>query len=89
MRSYDMHEDSDLIGIKRVETELEGLHLRDLLISEGVECELFSFHDTALDGISQNWSEGDWGELRVFQEDEEKARRILEEFEKSQPESQE
>ena len=83
-----MRDDSDLVGIKRVETELEGLHLRDVLINEGVECELFSFHDSALDGISQNWAEGNWGELRVFEEDKGKAEKILEEFEKSQLEGQ-
>ena len=82
-----MREKSDLVAIKKVETELEGLHLRDILKNEGVDCELFSFHDTALDGISQNWSEGDWGELRVFQEDEQRALHILEEYEKSQPQS--
>ena len=79
-----MREESNLVGIKRVLTELEGLHLRDVLINEGVECELFSFHDSALDGISQNWAEGDWGELRVFEEDRAKASKILEEFERSQ-----
>ena len=83
-----MRENSDLVVIKKVETELDGLHLRDVLKSEGVDCELFSFHDTALDGISQNWSEGNWGELRVFQEDEQKAIKILDEYEKSQPDSQ-
>jgi len=84
----DMRENSKLVGIKKVETELEGIHLRDLLKNQGVDCELFSFHDTALDGISQNWSEGDWGELRVFQEDEQRARQILDEFEKSTPDSE-
>ena len=83
-----MREDSDLVGIKKVLTELDGLHLQEVLNNEGVECALFSFHDTAYDGISQSWGEGSWGELRVFQEDEERARRILAEYEKSRPDSE-
>ena len=82
-----MREDSDLVRVKRVPTELEGLHLKGVLNREGVECELFSYHDTALDGISQNWAEGDWGELKVFEEDRDKAIEILREFEKSRPAS--
>ena len=81
-----MKDDRDVVGIKRVETELEGMHLKKLLNNEGIDCELFSFHDTALDGISQNWSEGDWGELRVFKEDKDRAEKILNEYNSSSPE---
>lgn len=82
-----MHENSDVVGIKKVLTEMEGLHLKKVLNKEGIDCELFSFHDTALDGISQTWSEGDWGELRVFTEDRDRAMTILEEYEESGPDS--
>ena len=82
-----MKNDSDLVGIRKVESELEGLHLKALLDSEGVDCQLFSFHDTMFDGISQTWAEGDWGELRVFKEDEVRALQILTEYDASKPES--
>lgn len=81
-----MKENSDVVGIRRVVTELDGLHLKKLLDDEGIDCILFSFHDTAFDGISQNWSKGDWGELRVFKEDEVRALYILGEYDKSKPE---
>jgi hypothetical protein len=84
-----MKNDSDLIGIRKVETELEGLHLKELLTNEGIDCELFSFHDTMFDGISQNWAEGEWGELRVFKKDKSKALKILEEYDNSRPDSTE
>lgn len=84
-----MKDNSEVVGIKRVATELDGIHLKKLLNDEGIDCVLFSFHDTAFDGISQTWAEGDWGELRVFTEDKDKALKILEEYEKSKPESDE
>ena len=84
-----MKENSEIVGIKRVGTELEGIHLKKLLNDEGIDCMLFSFHDTAFDGISQAWAEGDWGELRVFKKDEEKALKTLKEYEESKPESAE
>ena len=82
-----MREKSDLVGIRKVQTEMEGLLLTEVLNGAGIECQLFSFHDTVFDGISQNWAEGSWGEIRVFEEDKERAAELLDEYEKSQPDS--
>jgi len=82
-----MKDRSELVGIRKVETELDGMHLKKMLQNEGIECQLFSFHDRMFDGISQTWAKGDWGELRVFKEDKERALKILEDYDKSKPES--
>ena len=38
-----MKENSDVVGIKRVETELDGIHLKKLLNDEGIDLHSFLF----------------------------------------------
>ena len=81
-----MREGSDLVTVKKVLDEMEGIRLKAFLENGGIECQLFSFHDSMLDGISQSWREGYWGEIRVFEEDLERAKEILADMERSKPE---
>ena len=82
-----MDDEKKVVALKKVLDELEAIGARDFLAGAGIECQVVSFHDTALDGVSQVWSEGYWGELRVFEEDLERARQVLSDLEKSQSDS--
>lgn len=75
-----MEKDEKLVTLKKVDTEVGAIGLRDLLKSQGIESCIISYHDTMFDGISQNWMEGMWGEVQVLQHELESAEKILSEF---------
>ncbi len=79
-----MGDDRKVVLLKKVLDEIEAIRIRDFLAGAGIECQVVSFHDRALDGISQVWSEGYWGELRVFEDDLEKANQILADLDSEQ-----
>jgi len=79
-----MDDSRNIVVLKMVLDEMEAIRIRDFLAAAGIECQVVSFHDRALDGISQVWSEGAWGELRVFEEDLDKARAIVADLENQQ-----
>ena len=60
---------------------MEAIRIRDFLAGSGIESQIISFHDRALDGVSQIWSEGWWGEVRVFEDELERAKQILADIE--------
>ena len=72
-----MDDDRKVVLLKRVLDEIEAIRIRDFLAGAGINCQVVSFHDRALDGISQVWSEGSWGEVRVFEDELEKAKQVL------------
>ena len=76
-----MNNQEKVVLLKKVFDEIEAIRLRDFLAAAGIESQVISFHDTALDGISQVWSQGYWGEVRVFQDDLDKAKEILSDLE--------
>jgi hypothetical protein len=81
-------DDRKVVLLKKVLDEIEAIRIRDFLAGAGIECQVVSFHDRALDGISQVWSEGYWGELRVFEDDLDKANQILAALESEQKETE-
>jgi hypothetical protein len=83
-----MDEERKVVPLKKVLDEIEAIRIRDFLEGAGIECQVVSFHDRALDGVSQVWSEGHWGELRVFEDDLEKARKILADLESEQEDTE-
>jgi len=83
-----MDDERKIVLLKKVLDEIEAIRLRDFLVEAGIECQVVSFHDRALDGVSQVWSEGYWGELRVFEDDLEKATHILADLESEKENSQ-
>ena len=83
-----MDDNREVVLLKKVADEIEAIRLRDFLEGAGIRSELISFHDTALDGVSQIWSEGWWGELRVFEDDLERAQQVLEDLEKGTEDSE-
>lgn len=70
-----------VVLLKKVLDEIEAIRIRDFLAGAGIEAQVVSFHDRALDGISQIWSEGWWGEIRVFKDDLDKARAVIADLE--------
>lgn len=83
-----MNDGRNIVLLKKVLDELEAIRARDFLAGAGIECQVVSFHDSALDGISQVWSEGYWGELRVFEENLEAAKKVLADLESEQENSE-
>ncbi len=83
-----MTDDRKVVLLKKVLDEIEAIRIRDFLEGAGIECQVVSFHDTALDGISQVWSEGYWGELRVFEDDLEKAGQVLADLDTGQKDAE-
>ena len=79
-----MNDNRNIVLLKKVADEIEAIRIRDFLAGAGIESEVISFHDTALDGVSQIWSEGWWGEVRVFEDDLEKAKQVLADLESEQ-----
>jgi hypothetical protein len=73
-----------VVLLKKVLDEIEAIRIRDFLAGAGIEAQIVSFHDRALDGISQIWSKGWWGEVRVLEADLERAKEILADLEKSE-----
>ena len=76
-----MEKDEKLVTLKRVETEIDAISLRDYLKMQGIEACIICYHDTMFDGISQNWVEGMWGEVQVLQHNLSGAETALEQFE--------
>ena len=83
-----MGDNSKIVLLKKVADELEAIRIRDFLAGSGIESQVVSFHDRALDGVSQMWSEGWWGEIRVFEDQLQKAKQILVDLESKDGHSQ-
>jgi len=81
-------DNSKIVLLKKVADELEAIRIRDFLAGSGIESQVVSFHDRALDGVSQMWSEGWWGEIRVFEDQLQKAKQILVDLESKDGHSQ-
>jgi hypothetical protein len=81
-------DEREIVLLKKVADELEAIRIRDFLAGSGIESQIVSFHDMALDGISQIWSEGWWGEVRVFEDELEKARKIIADLESEEGDTQ-
>jgi hypothetical protein len=71
----------DIVPLIKVGDEMEAIRIRDFLAGSGIESQIVSFHDRALDGVSQIWSEGWWGEVRVFEDELERAKQVLADIE--------
>jgi len=65
------------------ENEAEAYALQSLLREHGIDAEVFSFHDTAYDGLFQ--AQYGWGVIRVAEADMPEARRIVREWRESSP----
>ncbi|MBN1917170.1 MAG: DUF2007 domain-containing protein [Verrucomicrobia bacterium] len=78
-----MSEPTDLVTAKKVLEETEAIRLQSFLESEGINCEIVSYHDSLFDGISQDPSEEHWGEIRVLARDLERAQRVIADIESS------
>jgi hypothetical protein len=76
-------EPTDLVTAKRVLEQTEAIRLRSFLESEGIGCEIVSYHDSSFDGISQDPFEEHWGEIRVLARDLERAQRVIADIESS------
>jgi hypothetical protein len=81
-------EPNDLVIAKKVLEQTEAIRLQSFLESEGISCEIVSYHDSLFDGISQDPSEGHWGEIRVFARDLERAQRVIADIESSSLDSE-
>ena len=78
-----MTEPSDLVTATKVLEQTEAIRLKAFLDGEGINCQIVSYHDSSLDGISQNPGEEHWGEIRVLARDLERAKRIIADIESS------
>jgi hypothetical protein len=76
-------EPTDLVTAKTVLEETEAIRLKSFLESEGIRCTIVSYHDSMLDGISQDPGQGNWGEIQVFARDLERAQRIIADIDSS------
>ncbi len=83
-----MTEPTDLVAAKTVLEETEAIRLKSFLKSEGIRCNILSYHDSMLDGISQDPGHAGWGEIQVFARDLERAQRIIADIESSGVDSQ-
>ena len=82
-----MTKPTDLVSAKTVLEETEAIRLKSFLESEGIRCNILSYHDSMLDGISQDPAHAGWGEIQVFARDLERAQRIIADIESSSLES--
>ena len=78
-----MTEPTDLVAAKKVLEQTEAIRLKSFLESEGIGCDIASYHDSSLDGISQDPGDEHWGEVRVLARDLERAQRIIADIESS------
>ena len=76
-----------IVTLKKVSDELEAIRIRDFLAGSGIESQIISFHDRALDGVSQIWSQGWWGEVHVFEDELERAKQVLADLESKEAET--
>lgn len=78
----------NIVPIIKVTDEMEAIRIRDFLAGSKIESQIVSFHDRALDGVSQIWSQGWWGEVRVFEDELERAKQVLADLESKEAETQ-
>ena len=83
-----MTEPTDLVTAKKVLGQTEAIRLQSFLDSEGIGCEIVSYHDSSFDGISQDPAEEHWGEVRVLARDLERAQRVIADIESSASEDE-
>jgi hypothetical protein len=76
-------EPTDLVTAKTVLEQTEAIRLKSFLESEGIRCNILSYHDSTLDGISQDPAQAGWGEIQVLARDLERARHIIADVESS------
>lgn len=73
-----------LLNVIIPENDAEAAAFKSLLEDHGIYAEVRSFHDTAYDGLFQ--AQYGWGVIRVYPEDADKARRIIDEWKNASPE---
>jgi hypothetical protein len=78
-------EPTDLVIAKEVLEETEAIRLKAFLEAEGINCDIVSYHDSMLDGISQDPAHAGWGEIRVLARDLKRAHAIIADIESSSP----
>ena len=83
-----LEKDERLITLKKVESEIDAISLRDYLKIDGIEAAILTYHDTMFDGISQDWMEGLWGEVQVLEHELEHAEGVLKTFEEQRKEAE-
>jgi hypothetical protein len=77
--------DNVTVELCSVEYQAEASGIESFLESEGIECIVVPFQDTAIPGVGdQNKS---WGVIRVREEDFERARELLEIWKQGEPEN--
>ena len=67
----------------RVEYQAEARGIESFLYSQGIECIVVAYQDTAIPGVSDQ--NKPWGSIRVREQDLERARELLEEWRKGEP----
>jgi hypothetical protein len=75
---------TDLVAAKKVLEETEAIRLKAFLESEGISCDIVSYHDSWFDGISQDPGDEHWGEVRVLARDLQRAQAIIADIESSE-----
>jgi len=83
-----MTEQNDLVPAKKVLEQTEAIRLKAFLESEGINCDIVSYHDSSLASISQDPGEEHWGEVRVLAHDLERAQAIIADVESSTDQDQ-
>jgi hypothetical protein len=76
-------EPTELVTVKKVLEQTEAIQLQAFLQGEGIACEIVSYHEGLFEGISQDWGDEHWGEIRVLARDLERAQRIIADIESS------
>jgi hypothetical protein len=65
--------------------QAEAHGIESFLQSEGIECIVVPFQDTAMPGVGAQTKP--WGEIRVREQDLERARQLLEAWKQGEPEN--
>jgi len=65
--------------------QAEARGIESFLVSEGIECIVIPFQDTAIPGVGDQSKS--WGVIRVREEDFERARELLEVWKQGEPEN--
>ena len=68
---------TDLVTAAKVLDEPMAIRLKAFLDGQGIDCQIFSYHASAYDGLNLHPSDWHWGEIRVFARDLERARRVI------------
>jgi hypothetical protein len=74
---------TELVTAKKVLEQTEAIRLQAFLEGEGIRCEIVSYHEGLFEGISQDWTDEHWGEIRVLARDLERARAVIADIESS------